>query len=693
MDKRATCRKILRKTALSVLAASILMTGTVDAVRAEETPNVLQTVEAESGTLLGKAKIAATGTCVSGLEHTGDGVEVTVTVPEDGLYDIIVRTAVIGGGTKVNELNANGQHVGDITNSGSWSDEVVPYVWLEAGENTVSVTASYGWIAVDSFSIRRAAPLPTDVYEVKPTLINPNATDSAKRLMTYLCDQYGKTVLSGQQSQDGAFGLTNAAVWRGTGGDYPAVLGMDLISYSPARVAKGDNSSNVVERAIEYWNGDEGKRGIVTLCWHWCPAARYDKSKSDPWGTFYTDKTKFNLARAMNGRDPDGYQMLLDDIDAIAVQLKRLQDADVPVLWRPLHEASGGWFWWGASGADAYLQLYKLMYDRLTNVHGLNNLIWVWNGQDAAWYPGDEYVDIIGEDIYPGKHVYTSQAARFIKALSYTDTRKLATKEERSKKQLFIPTEFTGIDIDDEGFVYASNKDTAGTQAVRRLNPKGEDVIRMGQTKNLGGDMQISGTSQYAGASTIVDVVYREKGIYSLLDSKRGRIITYDHEGNLLYIFGGLGTQAGTMEAPVAIECAGDKMLALDSKQGVIAVFGETEYGRLINEAVGLRYDGDETQAVALWQEVLRMDENNELANTGIGKAYLSAGDNEKAMEYLKRGMNRDYYSVAFKRYRNDVLKSNINYILTGIIAVIVAIVVVVKVIRPRRNQKNGRRA
>ena len=325
MDKRATCRKTLRKTALSVLAASILMTGMGDAVRAEETPNVLQTVEAESGTLLGKAKIAATGTCVSGLEHTGDGVEVTVTVPEDGLYDIIVRTAVIGGGTKVNEVNANGQHVGDITNSGSWSDEVVPYVWLEAGDNTVSVTTSYGWIAVDSFSIRRAAPLPADVYEVKPTLINPNATDSAKRLMTYLCDQYGKTVLSGQQSQDGAFGLTNAAVWRGTGGDYPAVLGMDLISYSPARVAKGDNSSNVVERAIEYWNGDEGKRGIVTLCWHWCPAARYDKSKSDPWGTFYTDKTKFNLARALNGSDPDGYQMLLDDIDAIAVQLKRLQ--------------------------------------------------------------------------------------------------------------------------------------------------------------------------------------------------------------------------------------------------------------------------------------------------------------------------------------------------------------------------------
>ncbi len=271
--------------------------------------------------------------------------------------------------------------------------------------------------------------------------------------------------------------------------------------------------------------------------------------------------------------------------------------------------------------------------------------------------------------------------------------RKLATKEERSKQQLYIPTEFTGIDIDDEGFVYASNKDTTGVQAVRRLNPKGEDVIRMGQSKNLGGDLQISGTSLYAGPSTIVDVVYRGKGIYSLLDSKRGRMITYDHEGNLLYIFGGLGTQAGTMEAPVAIEQAGDKMLALDSKQGTIVVFGETEYGRLINEAVGLRYDGDETQAVALWQEVLRLDENNELANTGIGKAYLSAGENKLAMTYLKRGQSRDYYSVAFKRYRNEVMKENINYILTGVIVLIIAIVLIVKVIRPRMSKKNGRRA
>ncbi|MBR3764698.1 MAG: hypothetical protein IKK57_09155 [Clostridia bacterium] len=271
--------------------------------------------------------------------------------------------------------------------------------------------------------------------------------------------------------------------------------------------------------------------------------------------------------------------------------------------------------------------------------------------------------------------------------------RKLATKEERSKQQLFIPTEFTGIDIDQEGFVYATNVDENGVQAVRRLNPKGEDVIRMGMNANLGGDIQINGTSQYAGPSKIVDVVYRDKGIYSLLDSKRGRIFTYDHEGNLLYIFGGLGSQTGTLGLPVAIEYTDERILVLDARQNSILIFGETEYGRLINDAVALRFDGDEALAVPLWEEVLRLDENNELANTGIGKAYLSAGDNATAMKYLKRGMNQEYYSVAFKRYRNELLKDNIQYVLTGGVALAVGLWAYFKVIKPRVDKKRERRA
>ncbi len=254
--------------------------------------------------------------------------------------------------------------------------------------------------------------------------------------------------------------------------------------------------------------------------------------------------------------------------------------------------------------------------------------------------------------------------------------RKIATKEERSNSQLFIPTEFTGIDIDPDGFVYASNIDANGLQGVRRLNPRGEDVIKKGVSGNLGGDLQIDGTTDYAGPSQFTDVVYRENGIYSCLDRRRGRIFTYDHEGNLLYIFGGMGSQSGTFQMPVAVENIGSDMVVLDANNANITFFKETEYGRLINQAVGLRYDGDEAEAVALWQRVLELDENNELANTGIGKAYLTAGDYEQAMKYLKLGMARDYYSVAYKRYRNDMLTQNANLFLTVIIVLVIAWVV-----------------
>lgn len=245
--------------------------------------------------------------------------------------------------------------------------------------------------------------------------------------------------------------------------------------------------------------------------------------------------------------------------------------------------------------------------------------------------------------------------------------KKIATKEERKNQMLYIATEFTGMDIDEDGFVYATNVDEAGEQGVRRLNPRGEDVIKKGRNEHVGGDLYSGNAGAYSGASQINDVVYREHGIYSLLDRKRGRVFTYDHEGNLLYIFGGMGTQEGTFHTPVAVEQWGQTLLVLDANRAEIYRFTATEYGRLINEAVALRHDGDEALAVNLWRRVLELDENNELANTGIGKAYLSAGDNEMAMKYLKLGMNREYYSVAFKRWRSELLREYLDEVLTGI--------------------------
>ena len=306
-----------------------------------------------------------------------------------------------------------------------------------------------------------------------------------------------------------------------------------------------------------------------------------------------------------------------------------------------------------------------------------------------------DYADrvyVIAQNMFEGIMVFesTGQFTNFFGTINVEISgwdkfwKRLASKEERANQQLYIPTEFTGIDIDPEGFVYASNIDATGVQGVRRLNPRGEDVIKKGENENVGGDLQIDGTSDYSGPSQLTDVVYRENGIYSCLDRKRGRIFTYDHEGNLLYIFGGLGTQEGTFQLPVAVEDIGGRIAVLDATKGAILCFKETEYGRLINEAVSLRYDGDEAEAVALWERVLELDENNELANTGIGKAYLTAGDYEKAMYYLEIGMARDYYSIAYKRYRNQILTDNASWLLTGVL-VLAAAWFVVKQVKKRK--------
>lgn len=109
----------------------------------------------------------------------------------------------------------------------------------------------------------------------------------------------------------------------------------------------------------------------------------------------------FSLATALSSTTNANYTLLIRDIDAIATQLKRLQAANVPILFRPLHEAEGGWFWWGASGAESCKQLYAILYNRLSVTHGLKNLVWVWNSVDPAWYPGAATVDVLSYDSYP----------------------------------------------------------------------------------------------------------------------------------------------------------------------------------------------------------------------------------------------------------------------------------------------------
>lgn len=438
--KKRRCRYI--GAVLAAVAAAGMITGcngnadaeskgsvTESTVRETEgfVPEVAGVYEAEEGSFIGNVKADSEKPGYSGSGYAAgfsadsDGCGFEVEIKESGFYDLVFTTAS-NGGYKENYVTVDGQSVGNLVSEEStFSDTSINRVYFEAGTHEVTVQKYWGWIYLDKLTVQTSEPIDENIYNVSAQLVNENATESTKRLMSYLTDIYGKNILSGQYCDTGQFGKEFAVVNKVTG-KYPAVLGLDFIEYSPSRVANG-STSKATEYAESFWENG----GIVTFCWHWNAPEKY--LTGEWWSGFRTESTNIDLAKIMNGEDEEGYELLMQDIDAIAQQLLILQEADVPVLWRPLHEASGGWFWWGASGAEAYKKLYILLYDKLTNEYGLNNLIWLWNGQDAEWYPGDEYVDIIGEDIYPGEHVYTSQVNKFLEAVDYTDGKMVVMSE------------------------------------------------------------------------------------------------------------------------------------------------------------------------------------------------------------------------------------------------------------------------
>ena len=384
--------------------------------------------EGEGISLTGNTRIDNTKTgysgegYVTGFESDDDKASVQISVEEEGFYDLEI-TIASEGGYKENYFYVDDEMIGTVVcENGDFEPYRMNRVYLTAGTHTVSIQKYWGWVSWDKITVLTSQPFDESIYDVSAKLCNEDASDNAKRVMSFLCDNYGKNVLSGQYCEDGLYGHETACIWKETG-KFPAMVGLDLMKYTTSFVANGSEGVSI-DKAIEAW--DAG--AIVTMCWHWNAPEKY---LTGQWYSgFYKEYTNINLDEIMNGEDTEGYDLLMADMDAVAVELQKLQELDVPVLWRPLHEASGGWFWWGDCEAESYIQLYRLMYDKFTNEYGLNNLIWVWNGQDKEWYPGDDVVDIIGEDLYPGKQVYTSQYATYMEGYESTDTTKMVVMSE-----------------------------------------------------------------------------------------------------------------------------------------------------------------------------------------------------------------------------------------------------------------------
>ncbi len=153
-----------------------------------------------------------------------------ISVEEDGFYDLQFTTANIGG-YKENYVLIDGESVGSLKSEEDlFTEEAMLRNFLTAGSHEITVSEYWGYIALDKLTVLKSAELPEDYYQVTAKLSNENADDCARRLMSFLADNYGKNILSGQYCDKGLYGHEMACIWAETG-KFPAVVGFDMIEY------------------------------------------------------------------------------------------------------------------------------------------------------------------------------------------------------------------------------------------------------------------------------------------------------------------------------------------------------------------------------------------------------------------------------------------------------------------------------
>lgn len=232
--------------------------------------------------------------------------------------------------------------------------------------------------------------------------VNPNATKEAQRLLEFIYEIQEKYVITGQHNYLGRMSIYTDSIYLLTG-KYPGMWGgdygfadsthdIDNIKYRPL----------LVPEVIKQHN----RGSIITLTYHQASpnigepcqfkSGVQNKLSKQQWTDIITDGTELNT-------------IWKEYVDRLAIELKELQKQNIPILFRPYHEMNGNWFWWGGKeGSQGFAKLWRMLYRRYTDYHGLNNLVWVWS-PDKPWhglkeyYPGDSLVDIVSLDIYPQK--------------------------------------------------------------------------------------------------------------------------------------------------------------------------------------------------------------------------------------------------------------------------------------------------
>ena len=266
--------------------------------------------------------------------------------------------------------------------------------------------------------------------------------------------------------------------------------------------------------------------------------------------------------------------------------------------------------------------------------------------------------------------------------------RSFQTDAQRKASAVKTSVIYNNIAISDDGFIYVTTsgieegsvagaingKDRTGKYApVKMLNPSGDEIMRRNGFWPPAGEINFKTSG---GVSTLVDVATGPEKTWSIVDTKREKIYTYDFNGNLLFAFGDTGTMLGSISNVCAIAYQGTKMLILDSGSRSIIVYNRTEYGDLLVQAIAAENSLDYDYAIQCWEKVLQRNSNFDAAYVGIGNALYRSADYAEALEYYEKAYDTTNWSESYKMVRKDWMSV---WLLPVVGLIIVLIVLIVK--------------
>lgn len=329
---------------------------------------------------------------------SGGSVVFNIDAPSNQHYDLSFS---IASEKTVNcKISVNGAEISTFktADDGRFTLITLYGVFLVKGHSEIEISAD-GDIKLDYLKLADNTSLSEIKYSASGEPVNQQAGQSAKELLNFLTENYGRYTLTGQYVSD-TDNKEMELVYQTTG-KYP------VIRFSALHTSGSsfDSMFKEIDACADWYRNG----GIVSLMWYW------EAPSKKP--SVYADKTDFVLADAVTdidianltqeeirglygeGKISEQCYGLILDIDSMAGQLMSLKNKGVPVLWRPLHESSGEWFWWGGDN-ESYKWLWNLIYRRFTEYFALDNLIWVWNGQSESTLVDKNTFDIASLDIY-----------------------------------------------------------------------------------------------------------------------------------------------------------------------------------------------------------------------------------------------------------------------------------------------------